>query len=189
MKEYKINAYDNLNQGRELYYNTHPTKCPHCHTIVTPKSMSASIINDKLSIVFRCNYDNCFEMFTGYYLKVKHTNPNKPYFEFEKVSRGEAKVESFSKEINSISEEFIKIYNQASKDEQYELDLIAGMGYRKALEFLIKDYLISIDKSKELEIKNKYLGNCINEDVSDIKLKEVAKRATWLGNDETHYVR
>ena len=33
------------------------------------------------------------------------------------------------------------------------------------------------------------MGSCINEDVSDERIKQVAKRATWLGNDETHYVR
>jgi hypothetical protein len=33
------------------------------------------------------------------------------------------------------------------------------------------------------------LGSCIETFVSDAKLKSVAKRATWLGNDETHYQR
>ena len=29
----------------------------------------------------------------------------------------------------------------------------------------------------------------INKYVDDVRIKEVAKRAVWLGNDETHYVR
>ena len=33
------------------------------------------------------------------------------------------------------------------------------------------------------------LGKCINEHIENQKLKDIAKRATWLGNDETHYVR
>lgn len=66
-----------------------------------------------------------------------------------------------------------------------------GVGYRKALEFLIKDYLISkeTDAQKIGKIKNQFLGNCIQEDVQDRNIKEVAKRAVWLGNDETHYTR
>jgi hypothetical protein len=33
------------------------------------------------------------------------------------------------------------------------------------------------------------LGACISNHVTDPHVKEVAKRATWLGNDETHYER
>ena len=62
-------------------------------------------------------------------------------------------------------------------------------GYRKALEFLIKDYVIRKHPEDEAAIKAKPLGRCINDDVEDPKTKAVAKRATWLGNDETHYLR
>ena len=30
---------------------------------------------------------------------------------------------------------------------------------------------------------------CIKEDISSTNIKAVAARATWIGNDETHYVR
>ena len=30
---------------------------------------------------------------------------------------------------------------------------------------------------------------CINDYVNDTRIKSVAKRAVWLGNDETHYIR
>ena len=43
--------------------------------------------------------------------------------------------------------------------------------------------------TKEEAIKSKPLGKCIQEDVSEAKVKKVAERAVWLGNDETHYVR
>lgn len=33
------------------------------------------------------------------------------------------------------------------------------------------------------------LGHCINEFVLDENIKACAKRATWLENDETHYVK
>jgi len=71
------------------------------------------------------------------------------------------------------------------------LQHICGVGYRKSLEFLIKDYLMSEmeDESEKEQIKNKFLGACINDDVKSEKIKAVAKRAAWLGNDETHYNR
>ena len=65
------------------------------------------------------------------------------------------------------------------------------MGFRKALEFLVKDYLISkeADRARHEDIKRKLLGACIADDVADDRIKTVAARAAWLGNDETHYVR
>ncbi len=61
------------------------------------------------------------------------------------------------------------------------------------MEFLIKDYLLSSIPEENVErrdsIKSKFLGRCIEEDVLNEKIKIVAKRAVWLGNDETHYVR
>ncbi|NGT51777.1 DUF4145 domain-containing protein [Clostridium perfringens] len=63
------------------------------------------------------------------------------------------------------------------------------MGYRKALEFLIKDYLIHKNSEIKEEIEGKLLGKCINENVENPKIKKMAKGASWLGNDETHYIR
>ena len=57
------------------------------------------------------------------------------------------------------------------------------------MEFLIKDYLIKKSSEKEKEIKKKSLGDCIKELIDNTRIKEIAKRATWLGNDETHYFR
>lgn len=45
------------------------------------------------------------------------------------------------------------------------------------------------DEAVKERIKNKFLSNCIQEDIVDNNIKNVAKRAVWLGNDETHYVR
>lgn len=33
------------------------------------------------------------------------------------------------------------------------------------------------------------MGNCIQENVQNENIKNVARRAVWLGNDETHYIR
>jgi hypothetical protein len=98
-------------------------------------------------------------------------------------------AKEFSKSIQEISSLFVKIYNEAYSAEQQNLKEICGVGYRKALEFLIKDYVILNNKDKEGKILKMHLGNCIKDLVTDNRVKSVAKRAVWLGNDETHYVR
>ena len=60
------------------------------------------------------------------------------------------------------------------------------MGYRKALEILIKDYAIEKDPDKE-EIKKAFLANCINSYIKSDKIQALSKASAWIGNDETHY--
>lgn len=67
-------------------------------------------------------------------------------------------------------------------------DELVGIGYRKSIEFLIKDYLIYINHEKSEQIPQMHLGDCIKLISSD-KIQALAKASTWLGNDETHYVR
>src|SRR5690554_5943536 len=82
---------------------------------------------------------------------------------------------------------FSQIYNAAYFAEQNNLLEICGVGYRKSLEFLIKDYLITLFPDKEELIKKNTISNCINEFVEDVRLKSAASWAIWLENDQTHY--
>jgi hypothetical protein len=109
----------------------------------------------------------------------------------------EVKSIAQSETISKVSPDFCSIYEEAYKAEQYGLLLVAGPGYRKALEFLIKDYIIgrltetdaaklAVEKAK---VEKTLLGTCVKDYVQSEQIKEIAKRAAWLGNDETHYVR
>ena len=84
---------------------------------------------------------------------------------------------------------FKEVYRQASAAEAYKLEQVAGVGFRKALEFLVKDFCIQERPSDEDAIKDEFLGRTIANRISDTNIKKCAERAAWLGNDETHYVR
>ena len=90
--------------------------------------------------------------------------------------------------IQKISSKFVDIYNEAEHAESEGLMEICGMGYRKALEFLIKDYLISLYPNETESIKTELLSKSINR-ISYDKLKKVATKSAWLGNDQAHYVQ
>jgi len=102
-----------------------------------------------------------------------------------------AKPGTFSDEIAALSPTFVEVSNQVLAAESAGLEQLVGMGLRKALEFLVKDFAISTDESDDAkeQIKSKLLGPCIKDHIKDVAVREAAKRATWLGNDETHYVR
>jgi hypothetical protein len=92
-------------------------------------------------------------------------------------------------EVATLSPRFVEIVNQAKAAEDYSLDEVCGVGYRKALEFLIKDFCIALHPDKTTDIKRQLLGECITTYVTDADVREIARRAAWLGNDETHYER
>jgi hypothetical protein len=177
--------------------DTNPDKCPICNYAVTPLESGVAIesgVSGPIWIerVFQCPNVKCQRIFIARYTRRLSA-------EFELIScvpRELTKV-SQSKIITEISPDFCEIYEQAFKAEQYQLLLVAGPGYRKALEFLIKDYIISQYTEADPErmavhkkaVEKQLLGPCIIEYVKSEEIREISKRAVWLGNDETHYVR
>ena len=169
--------------------------CPICKASITPSFVAASLNTVETASVF--NYcPHCYETFITQY-KIELTSPakqgNKPsvytakellYSEPNRYSKVE-----FDDEIKELSPEFDVIYNQALQAECAGLDRIAGMGYRKAAEFLIKDYAIHIVPNAADEIKELPLSACIKKYIDDTRLVTLAERVAWLGNDEAHYVR
>jgi hypothetical protein len=83
----------------------------------------------------------------------------------------------------------MRVYAQSTSAEAHGLAEIAGPGFRKALEFLIKDYAIQLNPGHDDEIKRGQLAAVISKFLPGDKLTIVSSRAAWLGNDETHYER
>ncbi len=107
----------------------------------------------------------------------------------EQIPKYKVPKTTFSDAVTSISPRFIEIYKQSDTAEDEGLDEIAGPGYGKALEFLVKDYLIKNLPGEEAEIKSMSLYNCIHDKLDNPKIKALADRARVLRNDETHYER
>jgi hypothetical protein len=99
----------------------------------------------------------------------------------------------FPANIETISPLFCATYNQALMAETNGLDQVCGPGFRKALEFLVKDYLVGYvykdQEKKQAEVVKGFLGPVIEKHIEQERIKRCAKRAAWLGNDETHYTR
>ncbi len=94
--------------------------------------------------------------------------------------------------VAQVSPSFLGIYNQALKAQSLRLEDICGPGFRKSLEFLLKEFLLSEpdikgDSDKEKEVRKLMLGTLLTKYIKDDNLKEVAEGASWMGNDETHF--
>jgi hypothetical protein len=94
-----------------------------------------------------------------------------------------------SKVIKKISPKFDLIFNQAFEAERLGLNEICGLGYRKAFEYLIKDYsLRGKPKDESLAIKSMGITEVVGKYVTDPKINIIVRRALWLGNDHAHYL-
>lgn len=183
--------------NKRYEYDMDPDHCPLCHHGIMPSRIAASnilreVINgDVLQIVFLCPRKECQRLFIGMYFQ--NYGYHRHFVEgphlLTNTAPYRARIPDVPDEIKRLSPNYVELLSQSEAAEAYQLDQIAGAGFRKALEFIIKDFAIRKNPDKEDEIKKAFLANCINNFLDDANVKECAKRATWLGNDETHYIR
>lgn len=173
------------------------TECPLCHKSFAPNPLFACVYanNDGsayyATVVYLCR--DCSSVFLAHY-SVSTTNTGQ-----DRISFGNANLKSiepvkfvttsFDAKISKLSPQFVKIYNQALAAETSSLDEIAGLGYRKSLEFLIKDFAIHEHHDDEAKIKSMPLSACIRDYIDAPTIKTLATRSAWIGNDEAHYIR
>lgn len=170
----------------QVIIREHPNECPFCHKFITPHIVSGHKALDLIEVYMWCPNESCKQSFIGYY---NNDRGNGSWYFNGETTKGNILNKVFSETVTSISPSFSEIYNQAYFAEQNGLTEICGVGFRKALEFLIKDYSILNNAADKEKIEKKPLAPCIEQYVTDDRIKAVAKRAVWLGNDETHYIR
>lgn len=184
-----------------------PNTCPHCHFGNTPNVVKYGDLKPNLEshfpLLMQCS--NCKKYFalsydiefTGNYndTAIMHLSPYeyKPSINYD-----------LPENLDVVSPSFKEIYTQSSYAEGANLNQIAGVGYRKSIEFLVKDYLIYLlnhnDFPEKVTINNKEVNpteeiikNTTLSPVIGIipssKIRRLALASTWLGNDETHYTR
>jgi len=192
-------SFVDINQ-RRYTRDKEPNECPICHFTIKPDEIEWTLTSSRtrLEVVCKCTRLECKSFFIARYSRSDDDIPNTG---LKGISRGlrqfllQELVPSIPQkphipeEVANVSILFPEIYAQAIAAESYGLDQIAGAGYRKALEFLVKDFCISKNKEDESKIKASYLGTCIQKYVNDPQVKLCAERAAWLGNDEVHFVR
>lgn len=176
-----------------------PNICPHCHIVNNPHSIWHEITKDTDNITiivtaWKCAFDNCGKIFLANY---KYDNNS---FKFNRFLNGLPKGPEWPKPIVELKSsklttkehpeqtKFVKTYLQSIVAENSGLDELAGMGLRKSIEYLVKDWAIQNKPEDKDKIESSWLGAVINDYFTG-DLKEILERATWLGNDQAHYNR
>jgi Domain of unknown function (DUF4145) len=173
-----------------------PDTCPLCHEKGTPDFQTASLVGrlqgGQLEQVFRCPSQRCGRLFIAQYTWVESRRDlcEPEHYRLAWLTPTTPREHEFPKEIVAVSPMFVKIFNQAAAAETRGLDEVDGMGYRRALEFLVKDFAAQQNPDQKDTIRNeRKLGAVIETYIAEENVKECAKRAAWLGNDEAHYIR
>ena len=173
-------------------------QCPHCKVSVTPNIIYAITAKNYeyskpnyAAILVQCPSNNCSQFYIDYFYIPSLENTG-----YTQKSRKEKYFykpilsNDLPNEVNEKFPEFNEIYSQAIQAENYGLNQIAGVGYRKALEFLVKQYSIHLNPENKEKIQKEFLGATIKNSLGDFKkLQSLFEAATWIGNDETHFVR
>lgn len=169
-----------------------PDECPICHKKIVPDLFCPAFetFGQRLEVFCRCSNSKCLRSFISLYtLDAGLSRAGTAHYRFVRSFPIEPTGKAVAATIAELSPSFVGIWAQAQLAEDYGLDEIAGPGFRKALEFLLKDYAISqvTDDQDKSRIRAIPLQSVIKNYLSGDRLPVVSSRAAWLGNDETHY--
>ena len=194
-KYVKLFNADNPNSPAESCVYEEISECPICHCKIVPVPLTGSYTKWSdlptgstefvANILFHC--PSCRDTFLVKYMAVGSATPSR-------TSRLQGQWPLFPESIDlsdavkKMSPMFAITYTEAGQAEAQNLTEIAGCGYRKAVEYLVKDYLCSRFIDDEETIKKEPLGMAIQR-IDDPRIKTLAQRSVWIGNDETHYIR
>lgn len=164
-----------------------PVECGSCHTNTEPEFLAGAFFKEDnqsllMEAVFQCKNAQCNSLIIGYYRRKNTIVP----FKLDRVVPFHLEEVLFSPEIMQISPQFVKFYNQLLRAEHKGLDLILGIGFRTALEILIKDYLVHLEPSNKDRISKRSLYCSLNK-IDNRSVKGISRRATWLSEEEVFY--
>jgi hypothetical protein len=182
-----------FNGGTVLIQLQHlPDTCPICHRAVTAKLLGHALWKTEtrtVQVLLQCASRACQSAFIANYTGQLTQGLSNPPWQLQSTAPSSPLPIDVPENVAKISPNFVNIRNQVAAAESGGLDQLVGIGLRKALEFLIKDFAILENPTEEEKIKKEWLATCIDLYVPDSNVQKCAKRAAWLGNDETHYLR
>ena len=163
-----------------------PATCPFCGygTDATFNATNSYKFNSNTLLTATCECTSCHKLFF-FACEYAGSDPAKAV----SVYPAETVVPYRNDNLASISERFIDMYNQALTSEHNQNYELAAIGYRFALEILVKDYAIQELNEPEETVSKKSLCDAIAKYLSQPDLVATADVVRILGNDYTHYKR
>jgi hypothetical protein len=193
MKEIHASAFE---EGTAKFkIDREPDECPICHSNIRPRTLDVSVFQSKdptidavsgpcrLYIVYWCPNSKCGRLFISTY----HVPAHGHQAHLLSSAPKKMKPPNIPEVVEEVSPKFADIYKQSLEADAKNLTQLVGAGLRKAVEFLVKDYLIDRNPEEEDKYKRTHLRSCIKDHIDNKQLKRAANNAVLLGHDEVHY--
>lgn len=164
-----------------------PMCCPYCNAFEDGTNIDRKLLtlgNGKYHgvVLYRCTY--CRQSYTVIY-DIDTLKKKGNFGTFFPI----ASVTYENKLLANLSQKFIDMYNQALRAELKGDIELAAIGFRQALECLVKDYAINELEKPSEEVSRKKLFAAISEYLGEQDLIKTADVVRILGNDYAHYER
>jgi len=175
---------DFTGHGASRTFGEVPETCPHCHHHVYPRRLDAcATVPDgtRVDFAFQCARPECRRIFVGRYVP----GPDGE-LDLDAVSPATARRESIPPEVEAFSAGFVETFGQANDAEARGHTRLAALGYRAALDRLVREYLMREHPESAAEIRALPLAGCIAAYVDNPRVKAAAARTPALtsGDDE-----
>lgn len=163
-----------------------PATCPFCGcgTDATYKNKIYYRFNGGHILLAVCECTSCHKSF---FFACEHVKDD--LAKTACIYPNETVVPYSNDNLSAISKRFIDIYNQALKAEYNGCYELAAIGYRSALEILVKDFAIKELSEPEETVIKQSLCNAIAQYLKQEDLVKTADVVRILGNDYTHCKR
>lgn len=183
----RIQFQNSPNQYMEI--QALPDVCPHCGKRIAAKYINSFIKTSddgnrtKAIVYWFCN--GCGEFFAATYF-VNKDYPNNYVGYEDSVIPPIMEKTVLPAEVLSVSPGFAELFQQAERAKNEGMTDLAGMGFRKALECLLKDTLIYLGQD-ETQVEKMTIAGAIEAFADNPRLQRAATNARVIGNDYTHY--
>ena len=179
-----------LQIGNSCYFSSpfqKPSTCPFCgidtDAILNSVNQPSYKTGANLYIIsLKCTH--CSRSYVALYEKMKEGQNEKLCF-IEVLPRPTGT--ELPACLSIISPRFSEVHKEAEGAETFGFTDLASIGYRKALEILVKDYAINFLHKDRIEVEKKSLATAIGTYLQQSKLVKTADVVRILGNDRTHY--
>jgi len=144
----------------------------------------------RLAITYRCSNTKCDHAFLAYFTPspdLTRAPGGLPVFTHSYSVPSKKQAPAVPARVATLSPRFTAVLAEAVDAEGRGLFEVSGPGYRKALEILVKDFVLTKHGDEEERIRKMPLRDCIRTFLDDSRLEKRAAKAAYLGNDQTHY--
>jgi hypothetical protein len=169
-------------RGASRRYGEVPEMCPLCRHHVDPRRLTAHSTGSddvRVDFTFQCPRAECRRVFVGEY----RLGPDGEY-DLLAVAPRAAVGETLPDAVTAIAPAFVELYGEAREAEARGLHQLAGVGMRRALELLSRDFAAREHPDREEEVRALPAGECIRRFVADPLVRDYAAGLPGLDGDE-----